>query len=262
MRPLAFRGPKNRGLWIAIARGFQAELRHHSFCYDPNRLSIIGGLAGNSPGLLASARARGGRYVFVDNGYFATHDGKHRVRYRMVPDAYAHYWVNQPRSLDMSRFNNLNVAIKPWRHHGRHILICKSSAAHAAFFGLEDWAERTKAELEQYTDRPIRIREKPPVRERISPDLRDCWAVVAWSSKAAIDAAMAGIPVFVGPESPALPIANTDLSLIETPLRPDREAWAASLAWGQFTIPEIQSGLAAELCSEWALEHQPREVAA
>ena len=66
----------------------------------------------------------------------------------------------------------------------------------------------------------------------------------------AVDAIIEGVPAFCSEHSAAAPVANklSDLSsTIENPTfwgDNSRLAWACSLAWGQFTVDEISSGLA------------------
>ena len=56
--------------------------------------------------------------------------------------------------------------------------------------------------------------------------------------------AIEGIPIFVtDPErSQCADIANTDLSLIEKPNMPDRQAWAERLAMSHWNFDELKSG--------------------
>jgi hypothetical protein len=73
--------------------------------------------------------------------------------------------------------------------------------------------------------------------------LEGAWACVTFSSNAAVEAALAGVPVFACDEgSMALPIANRDLSEIERPALPDREQWAFDLAYAQWTLQEFANG--------------------
>jgi len=57
-------------------------------------------------------------------------------------------------------------------------------------------------------------------------------------SQAIID----GIPTFVGADSMALPVANTDFAHIEKPRMPERSAWLEQLCHTEWTLGEIASG--------------------
>jgi len=75
--------------------------------------------------------------------------------------------------------------------------------------------------------------------------------LVTFNSNAAVESIFNGIPAFVtAPVHAAKPVAGTDLKKIDSPFYPNndlRHAWACHLAYGQFHINEIRSGLAKEL---------------
>jgi hypothetical protein len=114
--------------------------------------------------------------------------------------------------------------------------------------------ERTLAELKRHTDRPIVVRAKPQPGETAVPlerALAEAHALVTHSSNVAVEAAIAGTPVFVAPSSAAAPVGLTDLSQIETPVRPDRGSWLAHLAYAQYSMDEVKSGQAWRMLLEW-----------
>jgi hypothetical protein len=75
--------------------------------------------------------------------------------------------------------------------------------------------------------------------------LRDCWALVTWSSAAANEALLAGVPVFTAGTCAASSMGMADLTRIETPVYPDgRSGWAAALAGRQWTLDEMRLGMA------------------
>lgn len=256
MRPLAYPVGKSAEVWAALVAGFGADaVTHAARRLQAGRLAILGGLQFDTPGLLRQARADAHPYVFVDNGYFRTHEGNRRVRYRVVRDAYCQWWINRRRAEDLARFEALALKIQPWRTTGRHVLVYTSSPAHAAFFGLERWHLDVTARIRAHTDRPVLIWKKGDVTAaQLEAYMLDAWAVVTWSSKLACEAILAGVPAFVGPESAAAPVAfsaERHLDLIERPyLAGNRLEWASALAWGQFTVGEIASGLAASVAAE------------
>jgi hypothetical protein len=67
--------------------------------------------------------------------------------------------------------------------------------------------------------------------------------VINWNSGPGSQAIINGVPAFVGESSLAAPVANLDLSQLENPSRPDREAWLDHLARTEWTTEEIASGL-------------------
>ncbi len=262
---IAYSQPKGADVWTALRKGFDAAEADPSWTPGRQRklyrngTAILGGLDFDQPKLLREARDVKHRYVFVDAGYMAAKEKGKRIRYRVVPDAYNHFWMDGWYQRKTERFEALGIAVQPSRPAGRDILVCTSSDAHAAFFGLQGWVDETIATLKQHTDRRIIVRNKaqamtgrePPFAEA----LKTAHAVVAWSSATAIEAALAGVIVVTGPESAAAPLSMGGFRSIEEPRRCSdqfdmdyRRQWAAHLAWCQFTVEEIASGLARECC--------------
>jgi hypothetical protein len=82
----------------------------------------------------------------------------------------------------------------------------------------------------------------------IEEDLKGAHAIVTFNSNAAVDAVIAGIPAFAMDQgSMAWDVTEHDLARIEQPIRPDRDQWAAELAYTQWTQDEMARG--------WAWHH-------
>jgi hypothetical protein len=117
--------------------------------------------------------------------------------------------------------------------------------------------------LRKHTQRPIVIRSHPRREVVVLPGciidkplhmlntyddfdfdraLSNAWAVVNWNSGPGSQAAMSGVPAFVGPTSLAAPVANLDWSQIESPARPDRSEWLINLAHTEWTCAELSTG--------------------
>jgi hypothetical protein len=114
------------------------------------------------------------------------------------------------------------------------------------------WLQNTLTTLERHTDRPLVVREKPPgfVATDLAQAFQDVHAVVTYVSNMAIDAILAGIPVFVDHKSAARWVGHTDLSAIESPVYPDRIPWLRHLAYCQFTVEEMANGFAWSVLQE------------
>ena len=146
-----------------------------------------------------------------------------------------------------------------WKKGGRHIVVFPPSWWLCKNLGMsaEDVLQNTIDELKKHTDREIRVRVKKiggqynpvPLHE----DLKDCHAVVSYQSSAAAKAIIKGVPSFTITDkySAAIPMSQTDLSKIETPIYPDnRYEWLSNLANHQFYASEIQSGYAKRYLDE------------
>lgn len=203
------------------------------------------------------------QFYYMDSGYLGNrpnpkNPGGWKHWHRVVPNDLQHSAViNRPAD----RFEKLGITINSKQTGGRDILLVAPDEKPCAFYNttLESWMETTVNLLQQHTDRPIRMRERPASRldrKTQQPEqwLNDVHAVVTFNSTAATEAVLAGVPVFVtAPTNAARPMSNTDLSTIEAPWFPDSDQvhkWACHLAYGQFHIDELANGTAAAILKE------------
>jgi len=192
--------------------------------------------------ILRRAQAEGRDWFYIDHAYL--YRGKY---YRITKNAYQH----DGRGVSTGeRFHAMRRhEIAPWRTSGTHVLICPNSAVYFGLHGLdvEQWLKAVTLTLRQHTDRELRIRWKVQRTGRpIAEDLRGAWAVVVFSSAAALDALMAGVPVFtLAPFAASVRMGLSDLAQIETPVYPDdRDRFLSVLADHQWTLQEIVKGVA------------------
>lgn len=158
------------------------------------------------------------------------------------------------------RRNNLGMNLHPWKTSGNHILICSQHDRSLQWTdnpSLKDWTRSMISEIRKYSNRPIKIRMHPrcpysftfdnsvykSTEKNILNEFQNAWAVINYSSNPGIESIIHGIPAFVGHKSLAAPVANLDISRIESPLRPDREQWFNDLAWTEWTTDEMVKGI-------------------
>lgn len=173
-----------------------------------------------------------------------------------------------PKGNDDSRRKQLNIDLTPWRK-GNDIIICGQHAKSHQWTGMPDmsrWIEETISRLRTYTDRKIVIRPHPRFMYKRKDFFKDvvidwpnqipntydsfnfeeklssAWAVLNWNSNPATQAAINGIPVFVGASSLAAPVGNLDWANVENPNTPDREQWANDIAYTEWSVEEIANG--------------------
>jgi hypothetical protein len=188
------------------------------------------------------AIAEGRDVYYIDNAYFdIARENQFRVtRNALQADGLQASWKED----GADRFKALGLTVKPWRERGEHIVVCPQTDEFMRGIGGfdGDWVEKTTATLRQHTDRELRIRRKGTKRP-LSEDLRGAWALVTHMSCAAVEALLAGVPVFCTGRCSARWMGTSDLSLIESPIYPDRrEEWAAVLAANQWTESEFRDG--------------------
>jgi hypothetical protein len=161
-----------------------------------------------------------------------------------------------------------NMDLKPWRKGGDHILIALQRPLGWSMRGIDlmTWIEQTIGKIRQHSDRPIIMRWHPgdwkaypqyeqtlrnfgitvsPQHRHILEDLQNCWALVCHNSTPSAVAAIEGVPVFITDDpgySQAGDVANTDFSLIESPMLHNREVWIRKLAQCHWSFEDLRSG--------------------
>jgi len=180
-----------------------------------------------------------------------------------------------PLGNDNTRARKLGLTCKEWRAEGNYILICGQHDRSEQWQNLppiEEWVSQQVKLIRKYTDRPIVLRPHPRCYSRNFDKKLDitvqqphklpgsyddydmkftgAHAVINWSSNPGIHAVLNGIPAFVGPSSLAYPVGNTDYSLIESPLMPDRTQWLNDYAHTEYTLDEIKEGIPLKYLTE------------
>lgn len=197
--------------------------------------------------------------VFLDLGYFDRVSGGRRLGYHKVAVNARHptdYF--QRRRHDSSRLDRLGIKLAPWRADtsSGHILVAGMApkACAAACIPTNAWETETIAKLRKITRRRIVYRPKPnwanakalqgadfspPGKRSLLDDLRGAHCIVSHNSNANVEALVAGIPSFTVAGA-ALPMSQTDLTLIESPcMDVDREQWLRDLTYTQWNVPEL-----------------------
>lgn len=195
---------------------------------------------------------RAGRpFWTIDNGYWQPARGTIRGYYRLCYRGMSPVFL--PKTADLRK---PTITPKPWRAAagGRHVLLAMPGVHFGMALGIDvaGWCETIEAELCRHTDRPIKVRPRES-RDPLAADFANAWCCVTHSSNVAVDAAIAGIPVFVAPTSAAAPVGRTDLE-IEEPVMPGRKRWIYSLASQHFTIPEMRAGIARDWMRRIAMQ--------
>ncbi len=212
------------------------------------------------------------RLLVVDSNLFNYRSKNEYSRYSfdgVFPSTGTYFWDNPDPARWQSISRDTGIVLKDWRQNGKHILVClqRNGGWSMGTYDIVDWTANTIVKLQQVTDRPIVLRPHPgdkSARQHIGDishlrnvtlsrpdatlmdDLKDCWAVVNHNSSPTVGAAIEGYPVFITDpdKSQSTAVANTDLSSIEAPAMPDRQAWVERIAMCHWNQQEIMSGAA------------------
>ena len=215
---------------------------------DEKVLHIIGGLQFGALDRMREIRDMGLPYIFYDRAYWG--GGPQSDRIRITANAYHKNWIEKRKP---GRFEQIGGKLQPWKEGGTHIMVVPPGEAIRKLFRLPStWEEDMLKRLRKITKRPVWPSYKNdvvPLAERLAK----CHCVVTFTSNVAVEAITAGVPAFTSEYAAAAPVAwNLNLleDALEYPRHGNREAWAESLAWGQFSTNEIRSGFAKEVVME------------
>jgi hypothetical protein len=202
---------------------------------------MYGALRGLHPTLM-QAQAEGRDWYYVDNGYFRPG----RTGYfRVTKNALQH---DGSGDAGPDRWVRLGLTIASWRKDGLHVLVCPPDATYGQLWGLDHvkWLQDVLIALESATDRLVVVRDRSKagsVTEPFAAALQGSWALVTCTSNAAVEALLAGVPVFCTHACAAYRMGKVDVAEIETPVMPtDREQWAWNLAAAQWSLAEMVNG--------------------
>lgn len=174
------------------------------------------------------------------------------------------------KDVDPSRWNSiskqLNLNLKPWRQSGDHILICLQRNGGWSMQGIDTltWLDLVITNLQKNTSRKIIVRCHPGDKktkifkkyknvevsqnDNLLDDFIGAWATITYNSSPGVASAIEGIPVFVLDKnyknSQASDICNKDLSMINNPIMPDRQAWIEKISMCHWNFEELKSGQA------------------
>lgn len=181
-----------------------------------------------------------------------------------------------PADVPADRWARLGMKLHPWRKDGQHVLLIGQplhgqssqhidirawyadvAAAvratgrrvilyrpHPRIFSLRTNAGRRKRDelgVRKYMGSKIDLRYSK--NRLLKDDLKGAWATVVFTSNAAVESVLKGVPVFAcDPACIAWDVAGHKLSRLEAPALPDRTAWAHRLAYSQWTVAEMRDG--------------------
>lgn len=205
---------------------------------------------------MAACREQNRDFFYLDTGYFG--NGRRKLYHRITKNSMQNIGPVVDRPAD--RFEATGVSLTKFRK-GSSILLCPPSAKVMAFYelDLEEWVTNTINTIKQYSDRPIIIRLKKSRAERLTTDTmemalsQDIHCLVTFNSIAATEALLLGKPAFTLGPNAAQSLCLSDLSKIETPYIPTLDEvhkWACHLAYAQFTVDEMRTGLAWRIVRE------------
>lgn len=167
-------------------------------------------------------------------------------------------FVNPPD--DQGERFNRHYEMNPWRERGGdYVLLMGQVPGDASLRGrnLMPWYESIGVLAADAYGLPVRFRPHPNTEKKgirqsprhciksfgdLDEAIENAHVVITYNSNSAVDAVVRGVPAIAMDQgSMAWDVVGHNVGEI---LRPDRSAWAAKLAWTQWTVDEIRSGAA------------------
>lgn len=219
------------------------EWRDLDTMFTPGLIPIVG-CSPQLTELIIRWRAVGRKWIYWDRGYwlrvYATWlpQGRDGGLYRWHVNSFQ---LQQIRDVPPDRLQAKPPPVEPWKKGGKHIVIARPSKTYCRFHRCENWLNDTVYALSLVTDRQLIIRDKESKRD-LRSDIAGAHCLVSHGSIAAVESVILGCPVFVDSSSAASLVGQTDLTLIERPVFPDREQWLRNLAYCQFSESELVDG--------------------
>jgi len=198
-------------------------------------------------------KEQGGKWLVMENGYLPKIKGS---EYYLLEEN----GFNGRGKIKTEQEDRFEISTPAWNKEGSYVLVI-------AQFGHRDtdismpisWPDNVVMKLREFTSRQIVYRPKvlrPRFLKRryldvmtdnesnLEDQIKHAWAVVVYSSKAAVNALQLGVPVFVcGPNSVAADFARRDISNIESPYYPEnRKELFNKISWAQWNKEELVSG--------------------
>lgn len=218
---------------------------------------ILFGIGGESAIYWDEYRRAGKHIVFVDKGY------SRMPYFRVSVNGFQPYDFINRKYCASGRLAQLGLNFKDLRPSGEHILLDGASNKYCLWNRLGywvDWGQYMVDCIRKASDRPIIYRPRPSHNPApsikgailstgiLADDFAKSHIVVTHGGNIAWDAIIYGLPVFtIDDKSFASPIAETDWNNLHKPrlIKAKKvNQWAANVAYCQYTLEEMASGLA------------------
>ncbi len=251
----------------ALAKGFACDIAIKPWSRPLETPAAFYGRDRGTLSIVAQCAVAGNHWIMADNGYMGA--GQYDGYYKLSRDGFQCDGTGIPdekRLVDMLALTGQKF-VKEWRPQtkGGHILLCPPVVGYERthFFSGVRWVRGIVNQIRGVTTRKIRVRYKPGEKRAtgrsLAEDLKDCYALVTHDSNVAVEAIMAGVPVFVSGTSPAQVFGNVDIATIIDPrMDVDRWEWLSILANNQWTLNEIRDGMANETLNTHKVRYENR----
>lgn len=243
----------------SVSNGFRIPAKHTSLFRkgEFNEDAILYGILRGCSDVIHYNFKNGHNYLHLDKGYLKPHhfSGYYRIS---LNDTQAHY---KDVKLPSDRAKKLNIVLKDWQDNENGIvLIVPPTTAMEVFYGIDakKWIDTT---IKKLNGRPYKVRTKEEASQiSLQDDLKTAKCVITFNSNCALEAVLAGIPAIATSQHSIVRDWNQlTMNNVEDcygrSISLDRDKLLNFVAYHQFTLDEIERGVAAAIIKEMRKEN-------
>ncbi len=236
----------NRTLCYNFAKGSNSLLCHVNKFNEYNKTIATYGVLRGTYEVIKKVK----NFYYMDHGYFNQSTRKFENNrtnvlnldgyFRIVYNNFIH---NGKGKFPDDRLKKLNLKFSKHNKLGKYIILSEPSEVMKKIYNQNNWINNTKKLLKNFSDREIVVHNKFS-KNSLDDLLKNAWAFVSLQSTAGFKAMLNGVPAYFTDTS----LKNiNEISEIENPQI--NYKIFNNLAYGQWTLKEIESGEAWEAIS-------------
>ena len=236
----------NKTLCYNFAKGSDSLLCHVNQFKDYNKTIATYGVLRGTYEIIKKVK----NFYYMDHGYFNQsrrkfEDNKTNILdldgyFRIVENKLIH---NGEGNFPDDRLKKLNLNFFEQKKFGSSIILSEPSDAMKKIYNAHNWVNETKETIKKFSDRKIIVHNKFS-KQPLDELLKEAWCFVSLQSTAGFTAMVKGIPAYF--TEPSL----INISRIEDIENPKiNYKIFNNLAYGQWTLSEIESGEAWQIIS-------------
>ena len=190
-------------------------------------------------------------YYYMDHGYFNQSNRKFENKRTNVLDMNGYFRIvynnlihNGEGNYPDDRLKKLKLNFVETKNHGDNIILSEPSETMKRIYNAHNWVNDTKKIVKKFSDRNIIVHNKFS-KKPLDELLKNAWSFVSLQSTAGFKAMLSGIPAYFTENS------LKNINKIEDLENPKiNYKIFNNLAYGQWTLKEIESGEAWEIISK------------
>ena len=237
----------NRTLCYNFAKGSDALMCHVNDFKEYNKTIATYGVLRGTFEIIKKVQ----NYYYMDHGYFNQSSRKFENKRTNVLDLNGYFRIvhnnlihNGEGNYPDDRLKKLNLNFLEQKRSGNYIILSEPSEAMKKIYNAYNWVDDTKRIIKNFSDRNIIIHNKYS-KKSLDELLKQAWSFISLQSTAGFKAMVNGIPAYF--TEPSLQNINR-IEELENP-KINYKIFN-NLAYGQWTLKEIESGEAWEFVSK------------